>query len=62
MKYAVMLCYWNNEKVIKDVELINATDIGTAFDRTDRNLEMNVVIPINKHNKTMLKKLIEYFN
>lgn len=62
MKYAVMLCYWNDKKIIKDVEMIKVRDIETAFDITSRNLETNVIIPINKHNKAMLKKLIKFFN
>ena len=61
MKYAVMLCYWNNQNVIKDAEDIEAKNLNSAFEKTDRNLEMNVVIPINHHTGRMIKKLINLF-
>ena len=32
MNYVVMLCYWNDDDVIKDVEIIDAANIDTAFE------------------------------
>lgn len=56
MKYGVIYCFYNDENVIKNVEVINAINIENAFDKTNCNLEINTIIPLNKHNKNMLKR------
>lgn len=56
MKYGIIYCFYNDENVIKNVEVIEAKNIEDAFDKTDCNLEINTVIPLNKHNKKMLKR------
>lgn len=58
MKLAVIYCFWNNLNVIKEVEIIDEISLDKAIEKTNRNLETNVVIPLNKHNKEMLKKLV----
>ena len=58
MKYGVIYCFYNDENVIKNVELINAKSIEDAFNKTDCNIEINTIIPLNRHNKKMLRKLL----
>ena len=55
MQYGIIYCFYNDENVIKKVEVINAKNIEDAFDKTNCNLEINTIIPLNKHNKKMLK-------
>lgn len=63
MIYVVLYCYWNNPNVIKNIEIIEANKISSVFESTDRNLETNIVIPLNKHNIKMIKSLVrDLFN
>jgi hypothetical protein len=59
MRYAILYCLWNNENVIKDVEIIKEKNLKRAIEKTDRNLEANIVIPLNSNNKTMLNKALK---
>lgn len=59
MRYAILYCLWNNENVIKDVEIIKEKNLQRAIEKTDRNLEANIVIPLNSNNKTMLNKALK---
>ena len=36
---------------------IDEKSLNNAIEKTNRNLETNIVIPLNKHNKEMLNKL-----
>ena len=56
MKYGIIYCFYNDEYVIKNVEVISAKNIEDAFNKTDCNLEINTIIPLNKYNKKMLKR------
>ena len=58
-KYGVLYCIWDGEDVIKFSEIIGANNLKEAIERTDRNLEMNVVIPLTEKNLKHLKKLIK---
>lgn len=58
LKFGVLYCFWNNVNSIKETEIIEARNISSAFRKTDRNLETNIVIPINKNNIKQLTKLI----
>lgn len=60
MKYGVIYCFYNGENVIKNIELINAKSIEDAFNKTDCNIEINTIIPLNSHNKKMLRKFIKF--
>lgn len=55
MKYGIIYCFYNDQNVIKNVEVISAKNMEDAFNKTDCNLEINTIIPLNKHNKKMLK-------
>jgi len=59
MKFAVIYCIWNDLNVIREVEIIDEVNLCKAIEKTNRNLETNIVIPLNKHNKEMLKKIIQ---
>ncbi len=59
MKYGVLYCVWDSENVIKFSEIIEAENLREAIEKTDRNLELNVVIPLTKANKEHLKRLLE---
>jgi len=52
---------WNdeNEDVIKFHDVVEAESLEDALEKTDRNLEMNVVIPLNEDNKKILAELIK---
>jgi len=56
MKYGIIYCFYNDENVIKNIAVISAKNIEDAFNKTDCNLEINTIIPLNKHNKKMLRK------
>jgi len=58
-KYGVLYCIWDNENVIKFSEIIEAKSMKETIEKTDRNLEMNVVIPLTNENIKHLKKLIK---
>ena len=58
-KYGVLYCIWNSENVIKFSEIIEAKSMEEAIEKTDRNLESNVVIPLTNKNIEHLKKLIK---
>ena len=58
-KYGVLYCLWNDEKVIKFSEIIEAENLREAIRETDRNLELNVVIPLTRENKEHLKMLVQ---
>lgn len=62
MKYGIIYCFYNDENVIKNVEIIKANSIEEAFDKTGCNLEVNTIIPLNRDNKRMLKKLASEIN
>ncbi len=59
MKYGVLYCVWDSENVIKFSEIIETENIKEAIEKTDRNLELNVIIPLTKANKEHLKRLLE---
>ncbi len=58
-KYGVLYCIWDNENVVKFSEIIEAKNIEEAIEKTDRNLELNIVIPLTNKNIEHLKKLIK---
>jgi hypothetical protein len=60
-KYGILYCIWDNPNVIKFSEIIEAENLKEAIEKTDRNLEMNVVIPLTKKNIKHLKKLIKSY-
>lgn len=59
MKYGVIYCFYNDENVIKDVEVIHAKSVEDTFDKTNCNLETNTIIPLNKHNKKLLREFTQ---
>lgn len=58
MEYGIIYCFYNDEYIIKNIDIINANSIEEAFDKTGCNLEVNTIIPLNQHNKGMIKKLL----
>ncbi len=58
-KYGVLYCIWDNENVIKFSEIIEAKSMEEVIEKTDRNLELNVVIPLTNKSIEHLKKLIK---
>ena len=58
-RYGILYCIWDNENVIKFSEIIKANNLKEAIEKTDRNIELNIVIPLNSENIKHLKKLIE---
>jgi len=58
-RYGVLYCLWNDENVIKFSEIIEAENLREAIRETDRNLELNVVIPLTRENKEHLKRLVQ---
>lgn len=58
-KYGVLYCIWDNENVVKFSEIIEAKSMEEAIEKTDRNLELNIVIPLTNKNIEHLKKLIK---
>lgn len=58
MKFAVIYCFWNDLNVIKEIEIIDEESLDNVIEKSNRNLETNIVIPLNEYNKNMLKKLV----
>ncbi len=59
-KYLVLYCIWDSEDVIKFSEVIEAENLEEALEKTDCNLELNVVIPLNEKNLEHLKKIVGF--
>lgn len=59
MKFLVLYCNWYFKKVLLEAEILEEKSIEKAIEKTDRNLEMNVVIPLTKRNKKILKELVK---
>ena len=58
-KYGILYCIWDKENVIKFSEVVEAKSMEEAIEKTDRNLELNIVIPLTNENIRHLKKLIK---
>lgn len=58
-KYGVLYCLWQDERVIKFSEVIEASNLKDAIEKTDCNIESNVVIPFNDDNKEFIRKLLK---
>lgn len=59
MKFGVLYYYGITNNMIQWAEVVDAKNIRKAIEETDRNLEMNVVFPLNKRNKNILKQLLK---
>lgn len=59
MRFGILYYLANDLNVIKDVEIIEAKNIDSAKRITDRNLEENIVVPLNESNIMLLKKLLK---
>lgn len=57
-KYGILYCLWNDENVIKFSEIIKARNLKEAIEKTDRNIEWNVVIPLTESNEKHLRNLL----
>lgn len=58
MRYIVLYYLANNLNVIKGAEVITANSINQAKEKSARNLEENIVIPINKSNLIKLHNIL----
>ncbi|MBI2647374.1 hypothetical protein HYW99_02765 [Candidatus Woesearchaeota archaeon] len=51
LKYGVLYCFWNNQNVIKEAEVIEARNIESAFEKTNRNKKRREISNKNETTK-----------
>ncbi len=60
MEYAVIYYYGIDNDVIRDIEIVKARNLESAYEKTETNLELTIAIPLIKSNIDRLKALVNY--
>ena len=58
MEYAVIYYYGIDNDVIRDIEIVKARNLESAYEKTETNLELTIAIPLIKSNIDRLKALV----